>query len=190
MRDLILELIPNAPQLGLFVVPDIPDARLRNALHDYAKRARTEDVIALYDATLLGTAKDGAVFTVDTVFFQNNALEPVQAVRYADIVRVESKRKLIGGQKVYLDVNQGRATTTIAIDFSGKPDAAPYVARFLREAMLRGAAEEMDREPASIAFSAAGSDIPAVARALEDLVEQGLLSEADYARMMAALKRS
>jgi len=169
----------------LYVAPQIPDKKLRNALRDYASGIAAEDVLVLYYATLMGSAKDGAVFTRDRFVFQNNDLEPANEVLYEDIVRVEKKRKVMGGRKVFVDVNRGRATFNLAIDFAAKAEAAEYVARFLHEAFLRGAETEMDR-PAEVQKENQ-TDVQAVRLALEDLCERGLLTESDYGRMVAVL---
>lgn len=185
MESLLLELLPQAPHLGLYVAPSVPEDKVRNAIGDYARSVAEEDVLALYDATLLGNAKDGAVFLRDRVVFQNNDLEPTHEVRYADVVRVVAKRKLLGGRKVQLDVNRGRATVTLTMDFSGRPDAAEFVARFLHETMLRGTPDE---QPAPrTAPDAAATDAVAVRSALERLHEEGRLTRGDLERMMAAL---
>lgn len=184
MRSLVSELFPHAPQLGLYVVPNIPGDKLRNALRDYAGSLDESDVLALYDATLMGGAKDGAVFTADQVVFQNNDLEPVHVVRYADIVQVDEKRRLISGRKIQLEVNRGRATFSVTMDFSGKADAAPFVARFLREAMLHGAAREMGDVPPE---ANPGTDVEAVRGALQRLVDDSRLAPADFDRLLAAL---
>ena len=78
MRDLIKELIPHAPHLGLYVHPDIPPEKIRNALSDYARSMQPDEVVALYDGTLIGNARDGAVFARDRFVFQNFKLDPVQ----------------------------------------------------------------------------------------------------------------
>lgn len=182
MKSLIEDLIPHAPQMGLYVAPSIPQEKLQGALKDYATSVHHDDVRALYDATLLGSAKDGAVFLDDRFIFENNDLEAVQEVRYADVVRVETKKKLFGGQKVNVDVNRGRSTFQLSIDFSGQADAAAPVARFLREAMLRGAGQEMD------AARAAETDVAAVREALGHLRAEGKLAAADYDRLLAALE--
>lgn len=192
MRDLILDLIPHAPNLGLFTAPHIPADKRRNALLDYAKTMRAEEVVALYDATLMGSGKDGAVFAEDRFVFQNNNLEEPQEVRYADLVRVTTKKKFLGGRKVHLDVNRGRATIELTMDFSGKPEAAEYVARFLNEAMLRGAEAEMDARKSAVtdeAFPRPGveTDLEAVRAALDELHEQELLSAEDWHRMRRAV---
>lgn len=184
MKALIRELLPHAPQMGLYLAPDIPSDKLQGALEDYARDLRGEDVLALYDATLMGSARDGAVFTADQLVFQNNDLEEVQTVRYRDIVRVNKKRKLLGGRKVLLDVNRGRSTFQLTLDFSGKSDAAEYVERFLSEAMLRS---EDQKAVAPVADPETSTDRKAVRRALRALCDEGLLAERDFDRMMAAL---
>lgn len=181
MQALLRDLLPHAPQMGLYLAPDIPPDKLRGALRDYATSVHKDDVLALYDATLMGSAKDGAVFTAREVVFQNNDLQEPQTVRYADLVRVEEKRKLLGGKKVRLSVNRGRSTFDVEMDFSGKAGAAAPVARFLHEALLSGAADEMD--------AGVETDRAAVRAALDRLREAGKLADADHARLLDALRR-
>ena len=186
MRDLIERYIPHAPGHGLYVSPSIPDDKLRNALGDYAHGVKAADVIALYDATLLGSAKDGAVFTSEKIVFQNTDLNPAQEMRYDDIVGVSSKKRFLGGMKVQVDHNSGQATVTHTIDFSGKGDAAAYVARFLHEAMMArsGVEEDVTAEP----LDGGGTDRAAVEAALVRLVATGRLTREDYETMMGALE--
>ena len=183
MQDLIRELIPHAPQMGLYLAPGIPKEKLQGALGDYAKNTDRDDVLALYDATLMGSAKDGAVFTAEGFVFENNDLEAAQGVRYADVVRVETKKKFLGGRRVNVDVNRGRSTFQLSMDFSGKPEAAEYVARFLQEAMLRGGRET--GEPAQTPL--AQTDVEAVEAALRTLRAEGKLAAADLQRLLDAL---
>lgn len=179
MRDLITDLIPHAPQHGLYVGELIPSDKLQAAIRDYAADVSPADVIALYDATLLGNARDGALFLPDRLVFENNDLQGAQTVLYRDIVGVEERKRLLGGRSVMMDVNRGRATFRLGIDFSGKPDAAAFVARFLHEAMVR--------EPRR----SAGDDgrIAQVRMRLRELVTEGLLNEAEMQEMLRCLSR-
>jgi hypothetical protein len=181
MDRLVRKYVPHAPRLGLFVGADIPSDRIRNAVRDFAQGVHSDEVLALYDATLLGSAKDGAVLLGDRLIFQNTDLQPPQVIHYDDIVRVNMKRKLLGGRKVIIDANSANATVTHTIDFSGKPGAAEYVARFLHEAMLASVMEG-DEEGGH------ATNVRAVRRALQPLLRQGSLSRADYERMMDVLK--
>ncbi|MDX1438295.1 MAG: hypothetical protein R3284_00180 [Rubricoccaceae bacterium] len=136
IEALVREYLPHAPKLGLYVAPDIPREKLDAARLDYAPDVGREKVLALFDATRFNSARDGVLFLHDQLVFQNNNLHRPRAIRYDDIVRVQQKRRLLGGRKVKLDINQGRATVSEVIDFSAEPDTASYVERFLREAML------------------------------------------------------
>ena len=184
-ESLIRELIPHLPDAGLFVDPDIPFKKLHNAIEDYARSIKRSDVIALYDATLMGSGKDGALFLKDRFVFQNNNLQPAHEINYHDLVQVRQKKSFLGGPSVELDVNRGRATVHLTIDFSGKAEAAPYVAHLLEEALLHTAEEEaIARNPRT---DAVRTNAGAVQRALEELVEKGQLTEQDFMRLMQVL---
>ncbi len=190
VRALAIDLIPHDPRLGLFVAPDIPSDKLRNAIKDYAKDVRIPEVLALYDGTLLGSAKDGVVLCKERLVFQNNDLQDAQEIRYDDIVRVNLKKRLLRGSRVLLDVNRGRATTEVALDFSAKPDAASHVAHFLSEAMLKGVdfGRGSDLEDQGTPESReAATDRDAVEDALDRLQRAGTLTRDDKYRMMKAL---
>jgi hypothetical protein len=190
MKDLVRELIPHAPQMGLYVVPNIPADKQRNALRDYADEMAPDEVLALYDATLTGNAKDGALFAADRFVFQNSNLEAAQTVQYRDLVGVTVKRRLLGGRKVKLDINRGRATFQLTMDFSGSAEAAQYVARLLEEAMHQSAAADMASlgdASADDPSSAAETNVEVVRATLDDLRAAGHLSDDDHQRLLAVL---
>jgi len=182
MEALLQDRLPHAPQMGLFVSPNVPADRLDNALSDYATEVRREEVMALYDATLTGTGGDGAVFTRDRFVFQNNDLQAIQTVRYPDIVGVEpqSRWRGLGGKVVALTVNRGRATFELTMDFSGAPKAASYVADFLDAAMV----QDIDFTPAAEPET---TDKAAVRQALERLRAEQKLTAEDFERVLETL---
>ncbi|PSQ53735.1 MAG: hypothetical protein BRD28_03525 [Bacteroidetes bacterium QH_10_64_37] len=183
MEDLLRDRLPHAPQMGLFVVPDLPADRLDNALSDYARDVKRDEVLALYDATLSGTGGDGAVFARDRFVFQNNNLQATQTVRYSDLVGVKAESRWLGlgGKLVTLTVNRGRATFELSMDFSGAPEAASYVATFLDAAMV----EDIDFTPAA---EPDATDVTAVRDALQRLRTEQKLTEVDFSRLMAVLE--
>ena len=183
MTDLIREFLPTAPDAGLYVAPDIPADKLAAAVKDYADGVDARDVVALYDATRLGSAKDGALFLADRLVYQNNNLQRPRTVRYQDLVGVRTERKLLGGVAVEMDVNQGRATVTETLDFSGRPAAAEYVQTLLDRVMLRAAGAEL-APPA-----AGGTDVARVRRALDALRASGHLGDRHYAAILDVLAR-
>jgi hypothetical protein len=184
IEELVRERLPHAPQMGLYVVPDLPDKQLRNALSDYATDVDRAEVLALYDATLSGTGGDGAVFTADHFLFQNNDFQSAQRVRYQDLVGVEAHSRWfgLGGKRVSLEVNRGRATFDLTMDFSGAPEAAEYVADFLHAATLQGV--ELGRDAPG---APAETDIDAVRRALDRLRSEQKLTDADFERLIGVL---
>jgi hypothetical protein len=183
-EDLIRERLPHAPQMGLYVVPDLPAGPLRNALSDYADDVDRAEVLALYDATLSGTGGDGAVFCADRLVFQNNDFQSVHTVRYQDLVGVAATSRWwgLGGKRVDLTVNRGRATFDLAIDCSGQPDAAGYIADLLDAVMLEGV--DLDADDGGPATT----DVAAVRRALDRLRTQQKLSPDDHERLLAVLE--
>lgn len=185
IQELVRERIPHAPQMGLYVRPDLPAKQLENALSDYASGIDRSQVLALYDATLSGTGSDGAIFTTDRFVFQNNDFQSVQTVRYRDLVGVDEGSRWfgLGGKKIDLKVNRGRATFELTIDFSGASQAAEYVADFLHAAMLRDV--DLEREG-----STGETDVGAVRDALDGLRREGTLSDADYGRLIDTLEAS
>jgi hypothetical protein len=187
MRAVLQEYIPHAPNIGLHVAPHIPSRLLENACADYAPEVQAAQVIVLYDATLLGSAKDGALFLDDRCVVQNHDLESTQLIRYEDIVGVEERSKWfgLGGAEVSIDVNQGRATVTHSIDFSGNKEAAPYVVRALQEAMLRAGRREEGRDDAN--GGPPETDVSAVRAALQQLFEEGRLTREDFERLVKQL---
>lgn len=188
MRALITELIPHAPQMRLYVAPNIPADRLTNALEDYGEGVDGEAVIALFDATLMGSAKDGVLFMNDHFVFQNSPAEPRHTVRYDELVSVAPKRKLLGRARVAIEVNRARATMPLEINLDVKPDAMPYIARFLDEAMVRSAAREMEARIDPHTKTEAGSDVALVQQVLSDLVVDGALAEADHDHLLKVLR--
>lgn len=185
VEDLIRERLPHAPQLGLYVGSDLPESKVENALSDYGTDVDREDVVALYDATLTGTGGDGALFTPDRLVFQNNDFQSVQTVRYRDLVGVEATRRWwgLGGKRVALSVNRGRATFDLSLDCSGVPEAAEYIADVLHAVMLEGVEFEAESP-------AAETDVAAVRQALDGLRRQQKLTTEDFERLMELLGRS
>jgi len=208
MDELLREQIPHAPQMGLFVAPDIPEQRLSNALADYAHYVEREEVLALYDATLSGNAKDGAVFAVDRFIFQNTDLEAPQTVRYRNVLALELKQRWFGiaGRKIELTLRRGSTTLTQTMDFSGQPEAADYVATFLQAALHRspptsrsrdraqeggtGATSASPPSPEESGSTTTETDAPAVRRMLERLHAKGRLSASDLKRLLRVLDES
>ena len=177
MIDLIKELIPHSPKIGLYVDPHIPPRKLRNAIDDYAPNWDPSDVVALFDVTLLGGARDGMLLATDRVVFQNTNFEEPQEIRYSDIVEVGVRRAPFKGTRIVLHVNRGRATFETELNVSAKPRVAEYLRRFFEEAMLRPEGGE------SVA-----TDWARVLSVLQSLNDEGYLTDRDLQRIVNIIR--
>ena len=70
---------------NIYVSPDIPPKKLDNAVAAYARDVQPGYVLALYDQTVFGSAKDGILFLGDRMYFSWNK----RVVNYLDIQEVE-----------------------------------------------------------------------------------------------------
>lgn len=178
MKSLLTEYLPHAPDHGLFIAPDIPSDKLRAAIGDYASGVSADEVIALFDATRLGNAKDGILFLADRLVFQNHDLSEPRAIHYKNIVGIRSKKSFLGARTVEVDVNRGRATVTESLDLTAHPGAVDYVLRCL---------EEIFRADTSATSDVSRPNIEAVRAVLEPLVGEGVMTERQLRRMLDVL---
>ena len=70
---------------NLYISPDIPSKKLDNAIASYACDVQLGYVLALIDTTVFGSAKEGALFLGDRVYFSRNK----RVINYLDIQDVE-----------------------------------------------------------------------------------------------------
>lgn len=75
----------NNGNFYFYVSPDIPPKKLDNAIAAYARDVQPGYVLALYDQTVFGSAKEGIMFLGDRMYFSRNK----RMVNYLDIQDVE-----------------------------------------------------------------------------------------------------
>ena len=76
--------------LRTYISPDIPEKKLHNAAKIVAGGINEEDVVGFVDGTLLGSAKEGLVFT-ETTFYNRCNRDGVISIDYNKIKKVEVK---------------------------------------------------------------------------------------------------
>jgi hypothetical protein len=91
----IQELLGGYADSRLYLAPNIPPRKLKNAISKYAPQVTPEDVLLLYDNTILGSAADGLCLTLSGVYWYNTWGTPGQ-ISYMDIQKVEAQDALIG----------------------------------------------------------------------------------------------
>lgn len=89
LKDAIKEIWKEeGPIFGRFLLDVIPEKKLRGARSKYAKQMEdTETAILLYDTSVMGSGKEGYLFT-DKRFYYKPIAEKGEVVDIADVVRV------------------------------------------------------------------------------------------------------
>ena len=85
---------------NVYVAPNIPYDKLKNAIEAYAPCLDPDDVLLLFDDTAFGGARDGMLITYDSVYSHEIFMEPVHRFFYKDSdIRY-------GGKKIFIDGEQ------------------------------------------------------------------------------------
>lgn len=116
----------------IYFYPNIPQAKLVNAISAYAPTVSPEDVIILQDDTLMGGSKEGILLTYDRIFFHELFSPPV-SIALADIksiAPIEGNKLKINGKNVYksnMIDSKYFATFTQLLENTIDVLAAPYL---------------------------------------------------------------
>lgn len=88
---------------GGYAAPDIPERKLNGSVSSVAQnKIKPEEALLVYDATVFGSATDGMLFTVDTIYVKDMMEDPV-SFKYEDILKVEHfKTEKKSGVKLYM----------------------------------------------------------------------------------------
>lgn len=94
---------------NVFVAPEIPEKKLNNAAKSMKLEANINSLIAIYDNTAFGSAKDGLAFTGEKFVFKPMFQDPVafeycelESIKYVENVTVNDKGK--EKKEQYIDV--------------------------------------------------------------------------------------
>ena len=72
----------------VYVVPEIPEKKLNNAITAIAPNVNPEYVLAIIDSTLFGSAKEGLIFTGEGIY-KKYSFEEREEYRFEDIKKAE-----------------------------------------------------------------------------------------------------
>lgn len=62
--------IKSISQKNIYISPEIPEKKLNNAIKSFGCENNYESILAIYDDTLFGSAKDGMVFTGEKMIYK------------------------------------------------------------------------------------------------------------------------
>jgi hypothetical protein len=98
LPDLIkgfFRLLMDKPMTGIYLEPNIPPKKLSNAISSYAPDVLESSIVALYDCTVFGGAKEGLLITSAGFYFKESSSEPV-SIKFNDIESVDIKYTVDG----------------------------------------------------------------------------------------------
>ncbi len=98
MKNINLFIKENIQDIGkdIYIVPNIPEKKLNNALKSYGDGLPYESVLALYDDTLFGSATDGLLFTGEKMLHNKYGMflfSDIESVEYIENVTTNDKGK-------------------------------------------------------------------------------------------------
>jgi len=100
MENINLFIKENVKSIGkdVYITPEIPEKKLNNAIKAYKCESFYESILAIYDDTVFGSAKDGLVFTGEKMIHSDGELteyiySEIQSVEYIRDVSVNDKGK-------------------------------------------------------------------------------------------------
>ncbi len=98
MDNINLFIKDNVKNVGndIYIVPEIPEKKLNNALKSYGKDVSPESVLALYDDTLFGSASDGFLFTGEKMLHNEYGTflySDIKSIEYIENITTDDKGK-------------------------------------------------------------------------------------------------
>jgi hypothetical protein len=85
---------------NLSIAPQIEEKKLNNAIKSFNYSGSSSNVVALYDTTMLGSGKDGLLFTGKQLIYRVAFSDPIY-IDFDSIVNVECVETLMGSKLEY-----------------------------------------------------------------------------------------
>jgi len=108
----------GAVSTDVFVTPKIPDKKLNNAVKAFNCEDNLDSILAIYDNTLFGSAKEGLVFTGEKIIYKPSSSEPTElhfndfeSVEYIENVTVNEKGKEKREEYIEITLSSGKTVT-------------------------------------------------------------------------------
>lgn len=131
------EMLPKAFSKQLTVAPEIPEKKLNNAVRAFGFDVGVNMIVALYDSTLMGSGKDGILFSGERVIYKPVFQDPI-AMMYEDIdcADVELRGKEADKPVLVVSMKDGTAieiNETIGVEHSVLAEVITHVAQNVEE---------------------------------------------------------
>jgi hypothetical protein len=100
-EKLLAGVAPHDPQNQWYCSPNIPQKKLDRAIRKYGSGLKSDDVLALLDGTVFGSAEMGLLLTTEGIWYRRSGKGG--AVRWSEIAEV----KPVGSAEIDIRVNGG-----------------------------------------------------------------------------------
>ena len=119
MQNINTFLKENLPSVSknVFIAPGIPEKKLNNAAKAYDMVDSLSSIVAIYDNTLFGSAKEGIVFTGKKMVYREMMESPVslafsdiETVDYVENIATNNKGKEKKEEYIYITLKSGART--------------------------------------------------------------------------------
>jgi hypothetical protein len=101
-ESLLARVVPHDPQNQWYCSPNIPQKKLDRAVRKYGSGIKADDVLALLDGTVFGSAEMGLLLTMEGIWYRRSGKGG--AVRWSEI----SDAKPVGSADIEIRVGEGR----------------------------------------------------------------------------------
>ncbi|RKZ74671.1 MAG: hypothetical protein DRQ57_10190 [Gammaproteobacteria bacterium] len=108
----------GAVSKNVFVAPEIPGKKLNNAVKAFNCEDNLDSILAIYDNTSFGSAKEGLVFTGEKIIYKPSSSEPTElhfndfeSVEYIENVTVNEKGKEKREEYIEITLSSGKTVT-------------------------------------------------------------------------------
>ena len=101
-ESLLARVVPNDPQNQWYCSPNIPQKKLDRALRRYGSGVKADDVLALLDGTVFGSAEMGVLVTMEGIRYRRSGKGG--AVRWSEM----REARPVGSAEIELRVGEGR----------------------------------------------------------------------------------
>jgi hypothetical protein len=101
-ESLLARVVPHDPQNQWYCSPNIPQKKLARAIRKYGSGVKADDVLALLDSTVFGSAEMGVLVMMEGMRYRSSGKGG--AIRWSEI----AETKPVGSAEIELTVGEGR----------------------------------------------------------------------------------
>ncbi len=178
--------LPHAPDLHLYRAPHIPAGMRSRAARSYGFGAKSAEVLALFDHTMLGTAGDGILFTRTFLGYDNGFGRGKGRVPYTDLITVREENAFFS-KRLIVVANADRAAVEHTLAVTGESRARPYLIATLTALIDAGISLGTSSPAPALSENEARDEVVQLLTDLGRLRDAGVLTASEFKTKKAEL---